>query len=177
MIKSVCFYPRTYLEKESIASFGSLSRTAVISILDPLVSLHTNSASKPTGLTKVRIVVLRFHDTEPLKTDTYVEEGKYIRDGGEIFVFTEAMAKNLYETVCDWSVCGNIDRIIIHCTAGKCRSAAIARWAKEFLGMPEYYNPVGPKINWDDTCANQHVYQMLLDASDMKGSAFGEIER
>jgi protein-tyrosine phosphatase len=49
-----------------------------------------------------------------------------------------------------------VSGVMVHCRAGISRSAAVAKWIAETLGLP---------FNHEYSCYNKHVYQMLIDES------------
>jgi len=127
-----------FTSQKAAEAKASWSDWAVISI---------NSTGTSTQLQK------GWRDVLSLEFDDIVEHEESSK------LFTEGQARQIIEFVmrCNAS---EVEGLIIHCNAGVCRSAAVAKWVAEKygLGFPRDYEK-----------HNMHVYRVLNDENRLIG--------
>jgi predicted protein tyrosine phosphatase len=119
-----------------------------------LISIHDRSESPLTPQEGwAEVLVQRFHDT----------------DGEQIGleVFSEAQARELLGFVEGHQSCSEL---VVHCSLGQSRSAAVALYFSEKYGVPCYKERV--PVTWENwRLYNRLVYRRLYNADNGTGPA------
>lgn len=133
MLNKVIFVPRFTAE-----ATGPWPDWAIISLTDP------GSAFGPVQIKRGwrGILRLEFHDTEADREYEADYQHMQLKDAEKIVEFVRQLAPE-------------IDGIVVHCTAGVARSAAVAKWIAGEYRIP--FDAAYDKYN-------RHVYKLLIEA-------------